>query len=106
MICRSCGYSGHRDLSAAASIAARAPGGGTTPAIPAMAGLTHRRTGTHLPGVHPARRDPRRRANHRGRPGPLAGTGPPSRTPTRERQDVARLTTRTRKPTGPPMDLR
>ncbi len=73
--CPHCGLAGHRDLVAAANIAARA-GGGTIPA-PAGAGITHRRAGTHLPGVHPARRDPRRRP-HRGPPGgPLAGTGPP-----------------------------
>ena len=78
--CPHCGHSGHRDLVAAANIAARA-GGGTIPAA-AAAGITHRRAGTHLPGVHPARRDPRRRP-HRGPPeGPLAGTGPPRTAPT------------------------
>jgi putative transposase len=61
--CPHCGYTGHRDLSAAANIAAKT-GGGTTPAVPA-AGVTHRRAGAHLPGVSPARRDPRRRAHHR-----------------------------------------
>jgi IS605 OrfB family transposase len=67
--CPRCGLSGHRDLIAAANIAARA-GGGITPAIPA--GVTHRRAGNHLPGVSPARRDPRRRPHHgdaRGSPG-------------------------------------
>ena len=63
LTCPACQFTGHRDLSAAASIAARA-GGGTTPAIPA--GVTHRRAGAHLPGVAPSRRDPRRRAHHRG----------------------------------------
>ena len=58
--CPHCGQGGHRDLVAAASIAARA-GGGTIPALPAAAGITHRRAGAHLPGEHPARRDPRRR---------------------------------------------
>jgi IS605 OrfB family transposase len=61
--CPTCGHTGHRDLPAAASIAARL-GGGTTPVIPA--GVTHRRAGAHLPGVAPSRRDPRRRAHHRG----------------------------------------
>ena len=61
--CPQCGHRGHRDLSAAALIAARS-GGGTTPAIP-PAGVMHRRAGTHLPGVSPARRDPRRRGHHR-----------------------------------------
>jgi len=56
-------FTGHRDLSAAANIAAR-HGGGITPVIPA--GVTHRRAGAHLPGVAPSRRDPRRRAHHRG----------------------------------------
>jgi IS605 OrfB family transposase len=62
--CPHCGLTGHRDLIAAANIAARA-GGGTTPTI-LPASVTHRRTGAHLPGVHPARRDPRRRVHHRG----------------------------------------
>ena len=57
--CPHCGHTGHRDLVAAASIAAR-NGGGTIPATHNAAGITHRRAGTHLPGVHPARRDPRR----------------------------------------------
>jgi IS605 OrfB family transposase len=61
--CPVCQFTGHRDLSAAASIAAR-HGGGITPVIPA--GVTHRRAGAHLPGVAPSRRDPRRRAHHRG----------------------------------------
>jgi IS605 OrfB family transposase len=69
LTCSSCQFFGHRDLSAAASIAARL-GGGTTPVIPAD--VTHRRAGAHLPGVAPSRRDPRRRAHHRsarGSPG-------------------------------------
>ncbi len=76
--CPHCGQTGHRDLVAAASIAAREPGSGTIPAVPAGPGITHRRAGAHLPGVHPARRDPRRRPP--SRPAPrrhLAGTGPP-----------------------------
>jgi putative transposase len=67
--CPRCGLTGHRDLIAAANIAART-GGGTTPAI--AVGVTHRRAGNHLPGVSPARRDPRRRPHHgdaRGSPG-------------------------------------
>ena len=72
--CPHCGQAGHRDLVAAANIAARAGGG----AIPAQtARITHRRAGAHLPGVHPARRDPRRRPHHGPPHGPLAGTGPP-----------------------------
>jgi IS605 OrfB family transposase len=69
LTCPACQFTGHRDLTAAANIAARA-GGGTTPVIPA--GVTHRRAGAHLPGVAPSRRDPRRRAHHRrarGSPG-------------------------------------
>jgi IS605 OrfB family transposase len=68
--CPRCGLSGHRDLLAAANIAGRVPGG-LTPAITG-ADVTHRRAGTHLPGVSPARRDPRRRPHHgraRGSPG-------------------------------------
>jgi len=90
--CPHCGHGGHRDLVAAANIAARA-GGGPIPAE-MIAGITHRRAGAHLPGVHPARRDPRRRP-HRGPPhGPLAGTGPPrtrpagSRSPHREEPGI------------------
>jgi len=79
--CPHCGQGGHRDLVAAASIAART-GGGIIPAIPSGAGITHRRAGTHLPGVHPARRDPRRGPPSRpAAPGHLAGTGPPPTPP-------------------------
>ena len=80
--CPHCGQHGHRDLIAAASIAARGPGGGIIPPVPHGPGITHRRTGAHLPGVHPARRDPRRRPP--SRPAPrrhLAGTGPPQTPP-------------------------
>jgi putative transposase len=63
LTCPGCQFTGHRDLTAAANIAARL-GGGITPAIPAD--VTHRRAGAHLPGVPPSRRDPRRRAHHRG----------------------------------------
>ena len=78
--CPRCGLGGHRDLIAAANIAGRAPGG-ITPAVTA-AGVTHRRAGKHLPGVSPARRDPRRRLHHgaarespgRHLPAPLTAT--------------------------------
>ena len=73
--CPKCGHRGHRDLSAAANIAAKA-GGGTTPAL-LLADVSHRRAGAHLPGVHPSRRDPRRRSHHRRARGSLVGTGPP-----------------------------
>ena len=63
LACPACGQTGHRDLLAAANIAARLDGG-TTPIIPI--GVTHRRAGAHLPGVAPLRRDPRRRAHDRG----------------------------------------
>jgi len=95
--CPHCGRAGHRDLVAAANIATRA-GGGTIPSADA-AGITHRRAGTHLPGVHPARRDPRRRLHHGPPHGPLAGTGPPrtpvtwragSRSPHREEPEIHR----------------
>ena len=46
--CPHCGHGGHRDLVAAANIAARS-GGGTIPAMPSAAGITHRRAGAHLP---------------------------------------------------------
>jgi IS605 OrfB family transposase len=95
--CPHCGQSGHRDLVAAASIAARGPGGGPIPATPHGAGITHRRAGAHLPGVHPARRDPRRRPSSRPAPrGHLAGTGPPPAPPPdgSGTRGVARLTAR------------
>jgi putative transposase len=63
LACPACQFTGHRDLTAAANIAGRV-GGGITPVVPA--GVTHRRAGAHLPGVAPSRRDPRRRAHHRG----------------------------------------
>ncbi len=93
--CPHCGLTGHRDLIAAANIAAR--GGGTIPA-PAGAGITHRRAGTHLPGVDPARRDPRRRPPSRPANGPPAGTGPPPAAPAA--RGVARPQRGARKPAG------
>jgi IS605 OrfB family transposase len=63
LACPACSFTGHRDLTAATNIAARF-GGGITPVI--LADVTHRRAGAHLPGVVPSRRDPRRRAHHRG----------------------------------------
>ena len=89
--CPHCGLTGHRDLIAAANIAARA-GGGLTPASTA-AGVTHRRAGAHLPGVFPARRDPRRRPHHgaaRGSPGRHLPAPPIT-----VGRGVARLTART-----------
>ena len=79
LACPACQYTGHRDLSAAASIAARA-GGGITPVIPT--GVTHRRAGAHLPGVAPSRRDPRRRAHHRGARGSPGRHRPAPTSPT------------------------
>jgi IS605 OrfB family transposase len=79
LACPACQFTGHRDLSAAASIAVRA-GGGITPVIPA--GVTHRRAGAHLPGVAPSRRDPRRRAHHRGARGSPGRHRPAPASPT------------------------
>jgi IS605 OrfB family transposase len=94
--CPQCGLSGHRDLVAAANIAARS-GGGTTPAVIVPADVTHRRAGTHLPGVSPARRDPRRRPHH-GRARESPGRHRPAPTaPTRDGRGVARPTARTPK---------
>ena len=70
LACPACQFTGHRDLSAAASIAARL-GGGTTPAIPA--GVTHRRAGAHLPGVAP------RDVTHAAAPITAAPAGSPGR---------------------------
>ena len=78
LACPACQFTGHRDLSAAASIAARL-GGGTTPVIPA--GVTHRRAGAHLPGVAPSRRDHAAAPITAAPAGPLAGTGPPPPAP-------------------------
>lgn len=58
--CPQCGFAGHRDLVAAATIATRTPGGVTTTAAE-IGVVTHRRTGRHLPGAGTLRRDPRRR---------------------------------------------
>ena len=77
LACPACQFTGHRDLAAAANMAARA-GGGITPAnLPAD--VTHRRAGAHLPGVSPARRRlPAPAAPITAAPaGPLAGIGPP-----------------------------
>ena len=107
--CPHCGQGGHRDLVAAANIAARAPGGGTIPAIPVGTGITHRRAGAHLPGVHPARRDPRRRPSSRpARRGHLAGTGPPRTPPPEQRRHTGSRSRQREEPAttpGPPDEL-
>ncbi|SCF16523.1 transposase, IS605 OrfB family, central region [Micromonospora purpureochromogenes] len=76
--CPHCAFSGHRDLVAAASIATRTPGGGTTtsaaPVLPQV--VTHRRAGRHLPGAGRSRRDPRRPPHHRRRAGPVGPRRP------------------------------
>jgi hypothetical protein len=86
--CPSCGFTGHRDLVGGANIATRTPGGGPLQAgNPFPVWITHRRAGNHLPGVSPARRDPRRRSHHggtRGSPGRPRPAPPGS-------GDVARL---------------
>ena len=80
LACPACQFTGHRDLTAAANIAARL-GGGTTPAI-LPAAVTHRRAGAHLPGVASSRRDPRRRAHHRGARGSPGRHRPTPASPT------------------------
>jgi putative transposase len=87
LACPACQFTGHRDLTAAASIAARL-GGGITPVIPA--GVTHRRAGAHLPGVSPSRRDPRRRTHHRGARGSPGRHRPARASPTQAGPGVAR----------------
>ena len=62
--CRSCGFSGHRDLAGAANIARRAPAGGPATSSTLPVAITHRRAGRHLPGAGWSRRDPRRRHHH------------------------------------------
>jgi putative transposase len=93
--CPHCGCSGHRDLLAATTIAARAGGGTTAAVLPAA--VTHRRAGTHLPEC------PRHDVTPGAAPiaaapaGPLAGTGPPNPgPPSGPGQGVARPTTRNR----------
>ena len=86
LACPACPHTGHRDLSAAANIAARL-GGGTTPTIPV--GVTHRRAGAHLPGVAPSRRDPRRRAHHRGARGSPGRHRPAPASPRLARESLA-----------------
>jgi IS605 OrfB family transposase len=80
LACPSCLYTGRRDLAAAATIAARSGGGTTSASL--LAGITHRRAGAHLPGVSPARRDPRRRAHHRGARGSPGRHRPARASPT------------------------
>lgn len=93
LTCPTCRYTGHRDLSAAAIIAARA-GGGTTPVI-IPAGVMHRRAGRHLPGVSRSRRDPRRRAHHRdGIRGSAGRHQPAPRRPPSVSRGVARQAAR------------
>jgi IS605 OrfB family transposase len=84
LTCPVCQFTGHRDLTAAASIAAR-HGGGITPVIPA--GVMHRRAGAYLPGVAPSRRDPRRRAHHRGARGSPGRHRPARASPPRLAQE-------------------
>jgi len=62
--CRSCGFSGHRDLAGAANIARRTPAGGPATGSMLPVAITHRRAGRHLPGAGWSRRDPRRRHHH------------------------------------------
>jgi putative transposase len=62
--CPACQFTGHRDLAAAANIAARHGGGITSASL--TVGVTHRRAGANLPGIAPSRRDPRRRVHYRG----------------------------------------
>jgi putative transposase len=96
LACPGCQFTGHRDLTAAANIAART-GGGITPVIPA--GVMHRRAGAHLPGVAPSRRDPRRRAHHRGARGSPGLHRPARASPSRAGPGVARYRARSLKTT-------
>jgi IS605 OrfB family transposase len=88
LTCPACGHTGHRDLLAAANIAARRGGGTTSASLPAD--VTHRRAGAHLPGVAPSRRDPRRRAHHRGARGSPGRHRPARASPTLAGPGVAR----------------
>ncbi|MFI2651162.1 RNA-guided endonuclease TnpB family protein [Micromonospora fulviviridis] len=79
LTCPHCTFTGHRDLVAAATIATRTPGGGTTTPTPAQVPevVTHRRAGRHLPGAGQSRRDPRRPRAARGSVGPRRPAPPP-----------------------------
>ncbi|WP_346536213.1 transposase [Micromonospora sp. DPT] len=80
--CPHCAFSGHRDLVAAATIATRVPGGGSTTeaAVVLPQVLTHRRAGRHLPGAGRSRRDPRRPSRTaRGSVGPRRPAPPTGR---------------------------
>ena len=70
--CPHCGFTGHRDLTAAAIIATRTSGGPTATSTAVVPGaVTHRRAGRHLPGAGRSRRDPRRHTSSgRGSVGP------------------------------------
>jgi IS605 OrfB family transposase len=81
LACPACQFTGHRDLTAAANIAARLGGGTKSADLPAV--ITHRRAGAHLPGIAPSRRDPRRRVHHRGTRGSLGRHRPAPANPTR-----------------------
>ena len=90
LTCPHCAYTGHRDLAAASTIAARTPGGAITTPPAAGAVVTHRRAGRHLPGTRNARRDPRRPPAAAGSVGPRRPAPPPpvgSRSPTSVRED-------------------
>ncbi|MGC5023057.1 zinc ribbon domain-containing protein [Micromonospora sp. DT47] len=67
--CPHCTYCGHRDVVAAAIIATRTRGSGSTTqaAVVLPQVVTHRRAGRHLPGAGRSRRDPRRPTHHRRR---------------------------------------
>jgi IS605 OrfB family transposase len=92
--CPHCGVTGHRDLLAAANIATRAGGGTTAATLPAA--VTHRRAGAHLPGVPPARRDPRRRPHHGPAHGSPGRHRPAPPRPRPSARGVARPTARNR----------
>ncbi|WP_238018810.1 transposase [Dactylosporangium sp. AC04546] len=100
MTCTNCQTIGHRDLFAAANIAARTVIGTSdgshataAPIVPTV--ITHRRAGRHLPGVGPSRRDPRRQPPHRGEATVQGSVGrlrpaPPSTTVTGSRSTASR----------------
>ena len=82
--CPSCRYTGH---ATSPRRPIRRPPRRRDPPASLPVGVTHRRAGAHLPGVAPSRRDPRRRAHHRGARGSPGRHRPARASPTRSARE-------------------